>query len=192
MSPPLTSRMTASTISPMTNELSRGRARDEPPVRCSRCFSAPATSWLRAIFTAGTRPQITAVRSDSRKANPSTRASTRKSPRKSASDIAWIGLRAAITGVIQKARSAPSPPPPSARSKVSLSSCLTIRPGLAPSAKRMPISRSRTTPRTSKRLARFAQQINNTKPTAAERVRSAFLLRPSISPSKWSRSPISL
>src|SRR5207237_63780 len=83
---------------------------------------------------------------------------TRKSPRKSASDIAWIGLRAAITGVIQKARSAPSPPPPSARSKVSLSSCLTIRPGLAPSAKRMPISRSRTTPRTSKRLARFAQQ----------------------------------
>ena len=54
----------------------------------------------------------------------------------------------------------------SASSRPSVTSCLTIRPREAPSDKRTPISRCRTTPRASRRFATLAQAMTRIRPNA--------------------------
>ena len=74
-------------------------------MRCSRCFSAAARSLDPIVFIAGRMPKRDADAIESTVVNASTRASMRKSSRKSPSADARIGFSAATTGSIHAARS---------------------------------------------------------------------------------------
>ena len=63
----------------------------------------------------------------------------------------------------------PSIPPSTASTRLSVSSCLMMRPRAAPSADRTAISRVRAAARASSRLATFAQHRSSTKPTTPSR-----------------------
>ena len=63
----------------------------------------------------------------------------------------------------------PSVPPRTASTRLSVSSCLMMRPRAAPSADRTAISRVRAVARASSRLATFAQHRSSTKPTTPSR-----------------------
>ena len=62
--------------------------------------------------------------------------------------------------------SAPSPPPTTASSRLSVSNCRTMRIRSAPSARRTAISRTRPDARDSSRFAILTQAMSSTKPTA--------------------------
>ena len=59
-------------------------------------------------------------------------------------------------------------PPKSESTKPSVRSCLTIRPRLPPSARRIAISFRRAVPRASNMLARFKQATSKTTPAMPE------------------------
>ena len=71
------------------------------------------------------------------------------------------------------ASTVPSTPPIAARTRLSVMNCRTIRPRLAPTARRTATSRCRAVPRASSRLATFAHTISSTAPTAIVITRSA-------------------
>ena len=70
----------------------------------------------------------------------------------------------------------PKMPPLSARTKPSLSNCLTIRARLAPSASRIAISFRRAVPRARSMLARFRQATSNTTPDIPKRSGASRLI----------------
>ncbi len=72
----------------------------------------------------------------------------------------------------------PSRPPRQASMTLSMSSCRTIRPRLAPSAVRTAISRARYAERASSRLATFAHAMSSTKPTAPSSERKISRIGP--------------
>ena len=86
-------------------------------------------------------------------------------------EISWkretpCGASATSASRTHTAMKTPNAPPSSAMKKLSTRSCRTIWPRLAPTATRMANSRARAAPRAANRLARFAQAMSNTNPTA--------------------------
>ena len=88
------------------------------------------------------------------------------------------GLSATSPSVPCHASISPKAPPSAASIKLSVSSCLTIRPRLAPRAARTAISFCRETPRANSKFATFAQAMSTTKPTAPSRISSALRISP--------------
>ena len=76
------------------------------------------------------------------------------------------GSSARMRSTPQNASSTPSPPPTTASSTLSVSSCRTSTPRPAPSAARIASSRARTVARAISRLATFATTISSTQSTA--------------------------
>ncbi len=135
-----------------------------------------STSEGREAVSAGRRPKMAPVAIESRKANPSTRPSTAMLPR-SSSSVALMphaavrsGRMADRSSVAQRAKSTPRTPPATARSVLSVSSCLTSRPRPAPRATRIAISRSRPEARAMRRLATLTHAMSSTRPTAPSRM----------------------
>jgi hypothetical protein len=80
----------------------------------------------------------------------------------------------------QLPRSKPPRPPRSASTTLSTNTCRINRQRPAPSAARTVNSCARPAIRASRRLAKFAQAIRRTKPTAPKRTRSAGRMFPTI------------
>ena len=72
-----------------------------------------------------------------------------------------------------EASSVPISPETAASRTLSVSSCRTIRPALAPSAARTAISRARATLRASERLVTLAAAMRNTQNTAPPSIHNA-------------------
>ncbi len=83
------------------------------------------------------------------------------------------GMALARSTVPHRARAMPKAPPARARSRLSPRLWRRSRPGLAPRARRVAISRRRSMPRASRRFATLAQAMRSTNPAAASMRRSA-------------------
>src|SRR5437763_8623184 len=92
----------------------------------------------------------------------SAKVSTRQSVRRSKSKVTSLGKRMPRTALlIAAARNTPAAPPLTEMRRLSVSSCLTTRCRLAPTARRTAISRRRSVARASSRLARFTHAEQN-------------------------------
>ena len=117
----------------------------------------------REAASAGTPPHTIPVRPESSSANARTRRSIAKS---SGSGSAPAGGGAAANAWSKaQARATPARPPISDSSTLSVRSCCSSRPRLAPSARRTASSRRRPAARDSSRLAMLAHAISSTVPT---------------------------
>ena len=142
------------------------------PPSFSVSFSSARDAWI-----AGAIPNSTPVTSDTSAVNAATRPSTPTSRRRGM----LSGADATSASTPQNASSRPTAPPASAMSTLSVSSCWTIRPRLAPSAVRSAISLRRDAARASSRFATLAHAISSTRPTAPSRTKSARPVSPTIS-----------
>ena len=141
----------------------RKRERRKPAIDDSS-FNA-GTSCGFDDCSAGMRLKRIPVAIESSSAKPRTRQSVRRSKSK----VTSLGRRMPLTALlIAEARNTPAAPPPSEMRRLSVSSCLTSRCRLAPTASRTAISRRRAVARASSRLARFTHASKSTSaPTAA-------------------------
>ena len=89
-----------------------------------------------------------------------------------------LGIRDSRKPIPQIASNIPPSPPAAAISRLSVSNWRTRRERLAPRAARTANSCSRVVALASIRLARFAQAISRTNPTAPSRISSACLTSP--------------
>ena len=138
-------RLTCATTSKL-----RKRERRNPPIDDSS-FNA-GTSCGFDDCNAGMRLKSTPVAIE----RNSAKVSTRQSVRRSKSKVTSLGKRMPRTALlIAAARNTPAAPPLSEMRRLSVSSCLTSRCWLAPTARRTAISRRRSVARASSRLARF-------------------------------------
>ncbi len=124
------------------------------------------------ICTAGARPKMTAVTSDT----PSAKSPTRRS---GADDNApaerSAGSRPTSSSPIQIESTRPRAPPASASSTLSKSVWRTMRARPAPSASRRLTSFCRAAARATRRLATFAHAMSSTSPTMAISTASGVL-----------------
>ena len=127
---------------------------------------------VREVWRAGARPNRTPVSSEIPRAKSSAVPSM---PTWSSRGV-FCGPSATSARVIHSASATPAAPPASARTRLSVRSCRTMRPLPAPSAERITISPSRAAARTSSRFATLAAAISRTRPTAPSRS-SSFLRR---------------
>ncbi len=108
------------------------------------------------------------VKSDTPSVKSSTVVSMRTSVARGVNRPAYCTSRSRPT----KASSSPPAPPASARIRLSVTSCRSSRPWLAPSAVRSASSRSRRMVRATARFATLAQTMRSTKPAVLTRMRS--------------------
>ena len=100
------------------------------------------------------------------RASPRQRARTGRCPSRGAPAALWWSPRRAHLARNSRETARPHAAAASARRRLSVSSCRTMRRRDAPSDSRMPISRWRETPRASSRLATLAQPIIRISPKA--------------------------
>ncbi len=138
-------------------------SRERPPAPSVRAppWNCVARS-TRVARSAGARPNSSAVVTVTAMVKPRTRASSGMS---STTAVLPNGLRASSNPRLHQAMAVPSAAPPKASRRDSAKSCLTMRPGLAPSASRKAMSRRRAVARASSRFATLAQAAANTRPT---------------------------
>ena len=121
----------------------------------------------RVARRAGAMPNSSAVPSESRSVNASTRASGATFSGKRSGPAETIARSASLA---QDANITPSAPPSRASSRLSVSICRINRVRPAPSANRTAISLWRVVARASRRLAMLAQAMSRTSPTTAIRI----------------------
>ena len=149
-------------------------------MRSAGAFRAPAASLsvvfrsVREALQAGTRPNSRPVRIEMPKVKASTGVSTCMCC--SMGNMSGTMLRSRRTP--HTASASPSAPPPSASTRLSVNNCRMRRRRPAPKAPRMAISLSRVAARARSRLARLAQAISNSTPTAPSRISSTGRMRP--------------
>ncbi len=133
-------------------------------------FLSAETRSARAACNAGSNPAATADSNARNAVTPSTRPSGRKSrnAQRRVSNDQSGGRKPSTTGLsscsVHVAKTSPATAPSAQRSTFSVSNCRNIRPRLAPSVSRTPISCWRVMPRASSRLATFVQAMSNTIP----------------------------
>ena len=142
---------------------------DRPPASLSVVLRS-----VRDDFQAGTSPKSRPVTIERPRVNASTGRSTLMCC--SRGNISGTTPRRART--LQTASSRPSEPPAMASTRLSVSNWRTMRLRPAPSATRTAISFSRVAARASSRLARLAQAINSSRPTAPSRIIRTGRMRP--------------
>jgi hypothetical protein len=152
----------ASATCDTTSELRRNTRRRLPALPRPPSFRL-STGSRREFCSAGTSPNSTPVSSVSAARNTVTRRST---PTSACAGRKNGGSSARMPRNIKRPSSSPSAPPISDSSRLSTSSWRISTKRLAPSAVRTASSRERSVPRASSRLARFAQPISSTTPTA--------------------------
>ena len=113
---------------------------------------------------AGARPNIKPDTADTARPNSSTWRSTETSPATVRSD----GLSATSPDTSHMATSTPAPPPSAAKRRLSVSSCATMRPRVAPRATRSDTSCWRAVARASRRPETLAVAISSKRATAAK------------------------
>ncbi len=182
--PPVTSTNARAT-SAVTR--TRRRVRLPPPaVPRPPSLSADATL-VNDCWRAGARPTRRPVIRVSTAAAAKTAASTRTSFSRGAS----AGARATSASTPHMPSSRPATPPAAAMTRLSVASCRTIRPRLAPSAMRVASSRRRPDARASSRLAMLAQAMSSTKVTAPASATSAGRICPVTRSARgWTRNPV--
>ena len=166
----------------------RKRERRKPAIDDSS-FNA-GTSCGFDDCSAGMRLKRIPVAIDSSSAKLSTRQSVRRSNNK----VTSLGKRMPRTALlIADARNTPAAPPLSEMRRLSVSSCLTSRCRLAPTASRTAISRRRSVARARSRLARFTHASKITSaPTAASapvKAKTEFAISGMNNPGLPSRMP---
>ncbi len=114
-------------------------------------------------------------------ATPQANASARASTATSASRGMSIGGNRTNSATPIAANPTPTAAPSDARSRLSVSSCLTRRDRLAPIAARSATSRSRTVARASRRFATLMQATRSSRPTAPSSAMSATRKNPATS-----------
>ncbi len=149
----------SATCAPTSVERSRDRTPTAPPLPP---FIAAITP-LRDERSAGTSPNSSAVPRLSSSVNATTRPSGVKSTITASGALATS--RSPATRTAHAAPASPSAPPIAASTRLSINSCRTSRPRLAPNASRTEISRPRVVARASSRFATFAQAMSSTSPT---------------------------
>ncbi len=143
-------------------------------------FRLPATPVLE-FCSAGARPNTTPVSSATAAVNRSAfrssridvRPSTVRPPMRRPNAVPLAGLITLSARTPTNAIPSPAAALAADSSTLSVSSCRTSRARLAPTARRMAISRLRTVPRANSRLAMFTHAINSTKLTAPNSTRTA-------------------
>ena len=162
------SRMRAKASSAVTRKLHKGLR--ETPVAVVRAFSrnASAISPRNAVH-AGRRPNTSPVSSETANTNMKTRASMGIASKRRSS----AGLNASNNVVPAFAANSPTAPPMSANRVLSVILWRISRPLRAPSEARIISSRCRATPRAISSIAKFAQAISSTSPTAPNRTSNA-------------------
>ena len=168
ISPAPTNSMSDKATSATTSRLRVRRPRAPPVEPRPPSLSDCVRSGFEAC-SAGSKPNTTAVMSDTATTN------ARTPPSMPASASRGTLLEAVVLkpAIPQSASNSPSAPPAIDNRKLSVSNWRINRIRPAPSAVRIAISRSRVAARASKRLAMFTQAINRTKPTAPSIIRSA-------------------
>ena len=176
--PAPTSRSSDSATSAATSTRRR-RSRPRPEVEAWLPSFSTSCIDPRTLWKAGTRPNRIPVASATAIVKTSAVASRRVSA-SLGNDCAAI---VDSTETPTRASATPSAAPTSDSTTLSVNICRISRPRLAPSAVRMPISRSRADARTSSRFATFVHAINSTRPTDPMSIRSAGLMSPTYSSS---------
>ena len=125
-------------------------------------FMQPAR-FGRVACSAGASPNTMPVRTDSARVNSSTRASIETSASRGRENGGTASSSAAFNA---SPSASPSTPPQTDSNTFSVRNCRTSLHLPAPTEARIATSRSRDVPRASVRLARFAQPISSTMPTA--------------------------
>src|SRR5271168_1042567 len=157
---PVSSTSAAATSATISAE--RNLPRFPPPDEPRSPSFKDSCNCLPAACIAGARPKTIAVTAHKNSANKRTVGSTRTSARRGT----LVSFTERNNGISPDARPIPSTPPENASTKLSESSCATIRPRDAPNAFRRASSFSRAVPRASKRFATFAHAMSKTSPTA--------------------------
>jgi hypothetical protein len=166
-----TSSVAATAISAVTSTPSHFRP-DAAVARASRSRMLETRRRSPTAAAAGIAPKSAPVRSDRARQKMAAGPSIRKSASTERNITSEIGFRTLRNGSVQKAARIPAAPPAIASSSPSSIVWRKRRARLAPSARRTEISPCRATPRTSRRLATLAQQIERRSPTAAARTKS--------------------
>ncbi len=161
-SPAAINNSSDSATSPTTSTRLRSRRERRSPPGVSEFFS-PGTSPGRDAWRAGATPNRTPVRDESSSENSSTRRSIEKSTLSGSAPGG--GAPAAKAWSAPHATATPATPPISDSNTLSVSSCWTMRPRLAPSASRTASSRRRDAALDSSRFAMLAHAISRTAPT---------------------------
>ena len=120
----------------------------------------------RTICKAGARPNRMLLTMEMARAKTSVR---RSSAASSMIDCSG-GKNPGSTSAVQSENSRPSAPPASASTTLSVTSCRSTRARLAPSARRIAISRFRVVALEMTSAARFAHAMRSTRPTALMRI----------------------
>ena len=162
-------------IWPATSALLRNCCR--PRGAACRMLLNGLFSVSRELRSAGTTPKTRAVITASAAVIASKRASIATGGMADCPGSGAIILRARRH---TQATNKPRPPPMTDSNKLSVSSCRTIRPRLAPSARRSASSGPRTVPRASKSAATFAHATSSTSATAASTVTSGSVAQPNM------------
>ena len=174
-SPAQTSNTSVNATS-VTTSAPRKRFRRVEPPELRPSFNQPAKSGVE-ICNAGTRPKTTPVRSDAESVNRTVRVSIEM--------LSKTGLICEATEPIalvpQTARSNPTPPPSTARIKLSVRSCCMSRRRPAPIAARIVISLYLAVARANNRLATFAHATSRTKTTAPKMSHNVRFSPPTVS-----------
>ena len=149
---------TCATTSPLRRLNRRTRDSADAP------FSAGARSGL-VLAIAGASPNSSPTTIDTPMLNSST------SPFSFGATVSTVprdcSTNAESESVNRNASSSPATPPATDSTRLSLNSCRTRRPRLAPIASRTAISLRRSAARESSRLAMLAHAVSSTMPTAA-------------------------
>ena len=158
----------------------RRRARLLPRPGPDRCAACPANcrvrrtrrslpTCFRTSTSPGTSPNPMVITATRPRASDSTRPLIAASARRGTS----TGVTATMTGSATSATRRPAAAPKTERMRLSASSCVTICRGVAPSAVRTAISRSRDSARVSSSDATFSQPMTKSRPTAPNNTYSA-------------------
>ncbi len=164
----------SSTIARATSVTTSAERR--PPPWCevlTPSLSMPCTPG-RVACSAGAKPKSR----PSRRVIPPVKASTAPSMPMASILGRLIGLEATSALIARYAMPSPAAPPTAESNTLSVSSCRASRQRPAPIAVRIAISRCRAVARASSRLARLAQAISSTKPTAPMSTSSAGRILP--------------
>ena len=183
-SPEQISRTIARAISEITSALRRPCLPEASGVPRPPSFKAPAKSF-RAASKAGASPNKTPTTTDT----ASVKSRTAGSRPIAAVRSRFAGAMRINSWHPHSAINNPSAPPRTARSRLSVRSCVTIRLRAAPIAPRMANSRDLALPRASNRFAMFAQAISRTSDTAPRRMYNGCRTSPTCSSTKG-RTPI--
>ena len=162
----LASSASARPISPAINAPRSRRTPPRAPSVRPASLSDACTSH-RAAVSAGASPNTSPAATDTSAAASSACRSTASDAKPGMTSRSSAGTVAAVAATPHCASSTPSPPPTSASSTLSVSSWRTMRPLLAPSARRIAISRRRAVAFASRRLATLAHAIRSTNATPA-------------------------